>query len=62
MLFGTDILRDLGESLNHTYESKIRHVQIDEGGFAVHISGVAKYSHGIVSQGLWYNDWHNNLL
>jgi hypothetical protein len=62
MLFEMDVLRDLGESLNHTCESKINHVEIDKGGFAVHISGVAKYNHGIVSQSLWYNDWYENIL
>jgi hypothetical protein len=62
MLFGADIIRDIGESLNHICESKIRHVKVDEGGFTVYISGIAKYDRGIVSQGLWYDNWHENIL
>jgi hypothetical protein len=62
MLFGADIIRNLGESLNHTCESKIGHVKVDEGRFTVYISGIAKYDHGIVSQSLWYNNWHENIL
>ncbi len=62
MLFEADIIRDLGESLNHTCESKIRHVKVDEGGFTVYISGIAKYDRGIVSQGLRYDNWHENIL
>jgi hypothetical protein len=62
MLFGLDIIRDLGESLDHTCESKIGHVRVDAGGFTVYISGIAKYNRGIVSQGLWYDNWHENIL
>ncbi len=49
MLFGVDIIQDLGDSLDHTCESKIGHVKVDEGRFTVYISGIAKYDHGIVS-------------
>ena len=62
MLFGGDIIRDFGESLDHTCESKIGHVKLDEGGFTVYISRIAKYDRGIVSQGLRYNNWHENIL
>ncbi len=62
MLFGADIVRDLSDSLNHTCESKIGHVKVDEGGFTVYISGIAKYDRGIVSQGLRYDNWHENIL
>ncbi len=62
MLFGADIIRDLGESLDHTCESKIRHVKVNKGGFTVYISGIAKYDRGIVSQGLRYDNWLENIL
>ncbi len=62
MLFGEDIIRDLGESLDHTCESKIGHIKVDEGRLTVCISGITKYDRGIVSQGLWYNNWHENIL
>ncbi len=62
MLFEVDIIRDLSESLDHTSESKIGHVKVDEGRVTVYISGIAKYDSGIVSQGLWYDNWHENIL
>ncbi len=58
---GTDLVRNFGKGLNHTCKSEISHVRIDKGGLTVQIDRVTKYNCSI-SQGLWDNSWHKDVL